>query len=505
VVAAPPLLAQVVVTRGPAVAKVGSTGTSIDWTTVSGPAIETTGATIQWTTSPASAGSVEWGLTPALGLSTGGTPVQTLHEVAVTGLFPNRVYYYRVVAGGVPISPIHSFRTAETPLYPFFRFAMFGDSGSGNAYQTGVASLVEALRPDLVLIAGDVLYGSGSASGVDSRYFVPYAGLLGDRPFYLALGNHDYETACGQPYLDAFCLPTSAPGGERYYSFDRGEVHFTCADSDPLGGPASGCPSLPAFAAQAGWLDADLAASNAPWKIVFFHHPPYSDSNHGDDPDVQATFVPIFEARGVDLVLSGHDHCYQRFPPMLGGAPATGGVRYMVAGTGGASLYGINPGPLLEFGAVTHGALVGDVHGNQIRLRFYGADSGNFGQLLDEIVMSKGPTTPFLEASALTVAPGGSLSLNLSAEAGSSYALGFSPVPGYVEAPPHGILLLAPTVMAFLASGVAPAGGTVTLSLAVPPDPTLLGFVLRFQEVATSTDPSVGGLWISNLVAIKVG
>ncbi|MGH2652579.1 MAG: metallophosphoesterase family protein, partial [Actinomycetota bacterium] len=142
---------------------------------------------------------------------------------------------------------------------------------------------------------------------VTNRYFVPYAALLPERPFYLAIGNHDYDSGCAQPYLDNFCLPASAPGGERYYSFDRGNVHFVSADSNTIGGLPSGCTSNPAFAAQLGWLDADLAASTAKWKIAFFHHPPYSDSNHGNNDDVQASFVPIFEARKLDLALAGHD------------------------------------------------------------------------------------------------------------------------------------------------------------------------------------------------------
>ncbi|MGH7151067.1 MAG: metallophosphoesterase, partial [Planctomycetota bacterium] len=275
-----------------------------------------------------------------------------------------------------------------------FRFAMFGDSGSGNANQLAVATLLGDLDPDLVLIAGDVVYPSGAAFGMDPRYFVPYAPLLPGRPFYLALGNHDYDTDCAEPYLDAFCLPESAPGGERYYSFDRGNVHFACVDSETVDDLPSGCSPDPAFDAQLAWLDADLADTTALWKVVFLHRSPYSYSNHGNDSTIQDLLVPIFEARGVDLVLTGHDHCYQRFPPMLGGVPALGGVRYFVAGTGGANLYGISPGPLLEMGVVSRGALVGDVCGNELRLRFYGSEPGNYGQVLDEILLSKGPPVP---------------------------------------------------------------------------------------------------------------
>jgi len=378
---APAARGQASLTRGPAVAKV-----------------ETTAATIQWTTSPASAGVVEWGTTAALGQATEPTPVSSLHEVEIAGLLPDHVYYYRLLADGTPASPVFTFETAEASFESSFRFAMFGDSGSGNSNQLGVASLLEELDPDLVLIAGDVVYPSGALSGMDPRYFVPYAALLPERPFYLALGNHDYQTSCAQPYLDSFCLPASAAGGERYYSFDRGNVHFVSADSAPLGSLPSGCSPNSAFEAQLAWLDADLAASTAAWKVVFFHHSPYSDSNHGDNADVQALFVPLFEAHGVDVVLTGHDHCYQRFPPMSGGAPAADGVRYIVAGTGGASLYSITPGPLLEVGIVSHGAVIGDVCGNDLRLRFYGSDPGNYGQLLDEVLLSKGPANSCSES-----------------------------------------------------------------------------------------------------------
>ncbi|MGH7151457.1 MAG: metallophosphoesterase family protein, partial [Planctomycetota bacterium] len=217
---------------------------------------------------------------------------------------------------------------------------------------------------------------------------------LPERPFYLALGNHDYDTECAEPYLDAFCLPASGAGGERYYSFDRGGVHFVSVDSETVEDLPSGCSSDPAFEAQLAWLDADLAASTAWWKVVFLHRSPYSDSNHGNDATIQELLVPIFEARGVDLVLTAHDHCYQRFPPMLGGVPALGGVTFVVAGTGGAELYEISPGPLLEVGVVSHGALIGDVSGSELRLRFYGSEPGNYGQVLDDILLSKEPPPP---------------------------------------------------------------------------------------------------------------
>ncbi|HKB17350.1 MAG TPA: metallophosphoesterase family protein, partial [Planctomycetota bacterium] len=466
-VAAAPAFGQASLTRGPAVCKVAPMK-----------------ARIQWTTSPASAGAVEWGPTPALGNTASGTGTTALHEVLVTGLTPSTTFYYRVLADGVPVSATFPFRTAHQPLYPFTRIAAFGDSGHGSAEQYAVASLVEALAPEMVLIAGDVIYPAGEASDMDEKYFVPYAGLLPHVPFYLALGNHDYETDCGEPYVDNFCLPTSSAGGERYYSFKTADILVVSVDSEFCDPGGLVCSPLLSTLEQLDWLDEELAGSDARWKIVFFHHPPYSDGSHGDNPIAQSLLVPIFEERGVDLVISGHDHSYQRFPNLLQGSPDPTGPRYVVAGTGGNSGSGVTPGPLLEVGFESQGTFLLDVSGNQIRCRFVGADPGSFGEVLDDFTMSKGPTTPTVALSAEVSPPGSTPVLTVRGEAGETFGVLFSLGTGYAEAPPHGVVLLDMSLAAFAFSGTLPVG-VALLPLPIPPVPALSGMRLYFQGAAT--------------------
>jgi 3',5'-cyclic AMP phosphodiesterase CpdA len=166
------------------------------------------------------------------------------------------------------------------------------------------------------------------------------AALLRQVPLFPSLGNHEYVTNQGQPYLDNFYLPANNPAGtERYYSFDWGPVHFVALDSSCAIGLAS--PDRCTLAAQKSWLASDLAASQQPWKVIFFHHPPWSTGAHGSQLTMRREFAPIFEQYGVDLVLTGHDHNYERTRPMRGDnvAPSgTRGVTYVVVGSGGANL-----------------------------------------------------------------------------------------------------------------------------------------------------------------------
>ena len=106
---------------------------------------------------------------------------------------------------------------------------------------------------------------------------------------------------------------------ELYYSFDWGNVHFVGLDTE-LTGPE-----------QAAWLDADLAATDKPWKIVFGHKPPYSSGEHGSDGAFRNHFVPLIEKHGVQLVLNGHEHDYERTRPIEN-------VTYVVTGGGGRHL-----------------------------------------------------------------------------------------------------------------------------------------------------------------------
>ena len=133
-----------------------------------------------------------------------------------------------------------------------------------------------------------------------------------------ASGNHEYGTEDAAPFREAFVLPENgAPDGvERWYSYDWGDVHLVALDSERVG------------AAQAAWLDADLDATRLPWTIVYFHRPPFSSGDHGSDDNVRRWFVPLFVKHHVPLVLTAHDHDYERTKPI-------DGVTYVVSGGGG--------------------------------------------------------------------------------------------------------------------------------------------------------------------------
>jgi hypothetical protein len=172
---------------------------------------------------------------------------------------------------------------------------------------------------DIFVHLGDIAYGSGTYTELESHFFTVYRDILDDVPFWPSIGNHEYVTNEGDPYINVYVLPRQALDPvhhERYYSFDYGNAHFVSLDSNPEMFDAIGSGS--GTDDELDWLAADLAASTADWKIVFFHHPAYSSGEHGNEADVDAQFVPIFQEHGVDLVLNGHDHDYERTVSDLG-------------------------------------------------------------------------------------------------------------------------------------------------------------------------------------------
>jgi hypothetical protein len=213
------------------------------------------------------------------------------------------------------------------------RFAVIGDYGQGNQAEADVANLVKSWGPDIVITTGDNNYPSGSLETIDHHigqfyhpFISPYLGSYGAgaeaNRFFPTLGNHDWDTLGAQAYFDYFVLP----GNERYYDFTWGPVHFFALNSDSREPDGVASSSI-----QAGWLQGELASSEAAWKLVYGHHPPYSSGLRGP---VDWMRWP-FKEWGATVYLAGHDHFYERL--LVDGFP------YFINGLGGGPIYDIGP------------------------------------------------------------------------------------------------------------------------------------------------------------------
>jgi hypothetical protein len=334
---------------------------------------------------------VRWGRGDALDRTALATAAGWRHAVRLEGLEPGERHSYVVEACGSRTAP-RSFLAAPAPGASRVRFAALGDFGTGGSAQAQVLAALDtpAFRPELLLALGDNAYSSGTEAEFQERLFKPMASLLRQVPLFASLGNHEYVTAQGQPYLDNLYLPANNPERtERYYSFDWGPVHFVALDSNCVIGLATADRCT--LAAQKAWAEADLSASRAPWKVVFFHHPPWSSGEHGPQLKMRREFAPLFERHGVDLVLTGHDHDYERSRPVRGDAVApagTPGVPYLVVGSGGASLRPFPSGQPAWTAfrtASAHGFLDVAVDGGTLRARFLSPA----GAVLDALTLTK--------------------------------------------------------------------------------------------------------------------
>lgn len=251
------------------------------------------------------------------------------------------------------------------------RIVVMGDYGSAGLREQQVAELVHALQPDYVLTTGDNNYPVGAASTIDenigqyfSDFIHPYRGAYqpgADRNrFYPVLGNHDWYSNQAAAYLAYFTLP----GNERYYDVVLGDVHFFALDSDehePDGNTAT--------STQARWLEQGLAASTSAFNVVAMHHPPYSSGPHGNTPYMQWPYAEW----GADLVLAGHDHCYERLN--------IDGVTYIVSGLGGVSIYSFAEavaGSVARYND-QYGATILEADSDEMRISFFDID----GHLID--------------------------------------------------------------------------------------------------------------------------
>lgn len=293
------------------------------------------------------AGSDEWFRTSAESEvfttdRTADTEEYTAYEARLRGLPADSLICYEVYVDGALLVADGSFRTAWTTRDKPVRVLAMGDSGNLSPEQFAVRDRMMEVESDVFLHLGDMAYGDGTFPEFEERVFAVYRDLMSAIPAWPTPGNHEYKTGLADGYIGVYYLPEQAPratDNEYYYSFDYGNVHFISLDSNEyryvttLG---------PGDDDMLGWLERDLEeAQDADWIIAFMHHPPYSSGSHGNTNWVLQVIVPMLEEAGVDLVLAGHDHHYERTHPILGEevAPdAANAMTYVLAGAGGAGL-----------------------------------------------------------------------------------------------------------------------------------------------------------------------
>lgn len=194
------------------------------------------------------------------------------------------------------------------------RFAIIGDTGTGSKQQQQLADLMKQYREafpfEFVLMMGDNLYGSETPADYKKKFQDVYQRLLDDKvKFYASLGNHDQPNERFYEYFNM--------DGKEYYRFTKGNAAFYALNSNYMDKK------------QLKWLEDELIKDTSEWKIAFFHHPPYSSGGkHGSDKQLREVVEPIFVKYGVNVVLAGHEHFYERIKPQKG-------IYYFISGAGG--------------------------------------------------------------------------------------------------------------------------------------------------------------------------
>ena len=246
-----------------------------------------------------------------------GTAIVLLLVAGVmSATYPRQVRAYLTHWKGSP--------TATTPYEPpgpeagLVRVAVAGDVGDSGARLSRTATAISKLGGtrgfDVLLLLGDNVYPDGDPALLPQTVLEPFGDVTRAGAQLLAIvGNHDVRNGHGPPQMAALGMDGL------WWSREIGEVLFVGLDSNQ-----------PANARQQRWLEDTLARTNARWKVVMVHHPPYSAGYQGSNLDVRRAFAPIFERFGVQLVLSGHDHDYQRSHPI-------NGVTYVVSGAAAGS------------------------------------------------------------------------------------------------------------------------------------------------------------------------
>jgi len=243
-----------------------------------------------------------------------------IHRIHLTGLKPDTTYEYRLGSHRA------RFQTAANPGTAF-RFAFMGDNRTGIDVHDAIAKMILYQNPRFSLYGGDLCSDGKLYSSYKEEFFRPNQLKLAARvPFFNTTGNHEKWQINTKAFLQTHA---SASDKQSYYSFDYGDLHVVVMNHMDPEGYKLGSP-------QYNFIANDLKTTKKPWKIVMNHVPAYIAGGHVEDTDLIALTKNVFEPNGVDLVLTGHKHYYQR--------NFVNGIYHLIIGSSGAPLY--EPGPV---------------------------------------------------------------------------------------------------------------------------------------------------------------
>ncbi|HEY1166713.1 MAG TPA: metallophosphoesterase family protein [Chitinophaga sp.] len=409
---------------------------------------------IRWRTNTMTRSVVTYGTTAAKLDQVAEEPTLTFeHKVMLSGLQARTTYYYSIGGGAgdtLQAGADDHFVTLPVPGQEgAYRIGVFGDCGNNSTRQRDVRDQVMKYirdKPmDAWILLGDNAYSYGTDPEFQEKFFNIYKDdLLKKYPLYPAPGNHDYndlyrfkstaQSTHDVAYYQNFSMPTEGEAGgvpshtQAFYAFDIGNIHFLSLDS--YGKEDNATRMYDTSGAQVQWVKKDLEAYRSKggkgWIVAYWHHPPYTMGSHNSDTEtelvkIRENFIRILERYGVDLILCGHSHLYERSRLMQGhygmettfdsaqhvldgstalydGSPdacpyikdtiTNKGTVYVVTGSAGASgdKQAAYPHNAMYYSNYNiGGAAMLEVEGNRLELKWICAD----GQIRDHFVMMK--------------------------------------------------------------------------------------------------------------------
>ncbi len=284
---------------------------------------------IRWRTSVPTESVINYGTSiSSLNQTVNQNSIVTDHEIEISGLNAGTTYFYQLANDTMVLYPpgvdIYFKTSPIAGTKPEMTIWILGDCGTASTNQRKVRdayyNYIGENHTDMILFLGDNAYEDGTDLEYQSALFENmYEHKLKNTVSYSCLGNHDGHSANSNsqtgPYYDIFTFPKMGEAGgtpsgtEAYYSFDYGNVHFISLDSYETDRSAGG--------SMYNWCENDIQNTTAEWIVAFWHHPAYSKGSHDSDTEsrlkeMRQNFVPMLESNGVDLVLSGHSHSYER-------------------------------------------------------------------------------------------------------------------------------------------------------------------------------------------------